>query len=162
MLPPSTERYDNACEKSASARPPALTRSTSPQHSLVSRPTCGSDLDDDAEERAWISRSPVTWSHDGLRSLLPPERINHTSLLPYRGRPRRVSALTGRLITASPFTGLHHGCCWSEEGSGRGRLLRCDKAHGENAASSARDRWSRLKIVTEVVGVIESSVPEVL
>jgi hypothetical protein len=52
----------------------------------------------------------------------PPERINHTSLLPHHGRPRRVSTLTGRVTTA-------------------------------------RTRWSRLEIATDVVGVIESSVP---
>ena len=41
MPPPSTERYDAACEKNVSARPPALIRSTPPQHSLVGRPTVG-------------------------------------------------------------------------------------------------------------------------
>jgi hypothetical protein len=92
----------------------------------------------------------------------PPQSLLNESttppLLTHRGRPRRVSTLTGRLTTASSFIGLHHGCCWS----GRvldGRLLRCDKANGENAASSARARWSRLKIATDVVGVIELSVP---
>jgi hypothetical protein len=40
-----------------------------------------------------------------------------------------------------------------------GRLLRCDKAHGENAVSLARARWSRLIIVPEAVGVIGSPVP---
>ena len=35
----------------------------------------------------------------------PSERINHTSLLPHRGRPRRVSTLTGRLTTTSSFAG---------------------------------------------------------
>jgi hypothetical protein len=73
-------------------------------------------LDDDAEERSWISRSPATWSHDGLRcrtsvTSKPPQRINHTSLLPHRGQPRRASTLTSHLATASSFAGLHHGCC---------------------------------------------------
>jgi hypothetical protein len=40
---------------------------------------------------------------------MPPERISHTSLLPHYGRLRRVSTLTGRLTTASSFTGLYHG-----------------------------------------------------
>ena len=39
--PPLTERYDAACERNASERPPTLIRSTSPQHSLVKRPTVG-------------------------------------------------------------------------------------------------------------------------
>src|SRR5271155_5310831 len=41
MPPPSTERYDAACQKNASARPPTLIRSTPPQHSLIGRPTVG-------------------------------------------------------------------------------------------------------------------------
>jgi hypothetical protein len=39
---------------------------------LFYRPSdCGSDLDDDAEERARIFRSPATWSRDGLRCRTP-------------------------------------------------------------------------------------------
>jgi len=34
-------RYDAACEKNTSARPPALIRSILPQHSLIGRPTVG-------------------------------------------------------------------------------------------------------------------------
>jgi hypothetical protein len=37
----STERYDAACEKNTSARPPALIRPTPPQCSLIGRPTAG-------------------------------------------------------------------------------------------------------------------------
>ena len=53
-----------------------------------------------------------------------PERINHTSLPPHRGRPRCVSTLASRLTTASSFAGLHYGCYWSGERSGRGAC--CD------------------------------------
>jgi hypothetical protein len=37
--------------------------------------------------------------------------------------------------------------------------VRCNKANGENAAPSARACWSRLKIATDVIGVIGPSVP---
>jgi hypothetical protein len=47
------------------------------------------------------------------------------------------------------------GGCWSG-GFWTGRLLRCDKADGENAAFLARAHRSRLKIATDVVGVTES------
>jgi hypothetical protein len=106
MLPPSTERYDAACEKntpSATARFDSLDTSAAPS---CQPSDCGSDLDDDAEERAWISGSPVTWSPDGLRYrtsvTLLQSLLNEsiTSLLPHRSRPRRVSTLTSRLITA--------------------------------------------------------------
>ena len=49
--------------------------------------------------------------------------------------------------------GVGRGGFWT------GRLLRCDKDDGENAASSARTRRSRLKIATDVIGVIKLSVP---
>ena len=49
--------------------------------------------------------------------------------------------------------GVGRGGFWA------GCLLRGNKANGENAASSARARQSRFKIATNVVGVIESSVP---
>jgi hypothetical protein len=65
--PPSTERYDAACEKNASARPPVLIRSPPSAALSCWSSHCGSDLDDDAEARVWISRSPATWLCDGLR-----------------------------------------------------------------------------------------------
>src|ERR1700733_207133 len=47
--PPSTERYDAAYKKNTSARPSILIRSILPQYSLIGRPDCGSDLDNDVE-----------------------------------------------------------------------------------------------------------------
>jgi hypothetical protein len=66
MPPPSTERYDAACEKNALARPPALICSTPPQYSLIGRPTVG-PTQTMTLRKAWISRSPATRSPDGLR-----------------------------------------------------------------------------------------------
>jgi hypothetical protein len=71
-----------------------------------------------------------------------------------RGRQRHVSTLTGCLTTAD----LHRS--WVERGPWIGACWLCDKANGENAACSARAHWSRLKIATDVVSVIESAVPE--
>jgi len=78
---------------------------------------CWSDLGDDAEEKdldLQVTGDVVTRRPEMpyLRyPQKPPERINHTSLLLHRGRPHRVNTLTGHLITAPSFAGLHHGCC---------------------------------------------------
>ena len=96
----------------------------------------------------------------------PPERIQHTSLQRVP-RQRRVSTLTSCLSTASFFADLHHGGVCLGGGFGLAHIGTATRPIGENAACSARAplrdgaavRWSRLKIATNVVGVICSSEP---
>ena len=143
--------------KNASARPPALIRSTPPppgEYSLIDHPTV-----------AWISGSLATWSRDGLRYHLrypPPSLLNKSTTPPYF--PTVVNhAASARWLSASL---LPHPLPVSTTGAvGPGRVLDGDAycaatgPNGENAASSAGASWSRLKIVTDVVGVIEPSMP---
>jgi hypothetical protein len=73
----------------------------------------------------------------------------------------RVSSLTGWLTDTSSSADLRRGWFGGARGLGR-RILRCDKANGENAASQpvpqleacVSARRSRLKIVADVVGMI--------
>jgi hypothetical protein len=102
---------------------------------------------------------------DPLRSK-PPERILYTSLQRVPRR-RRVSTLAGYLSTASFFADLHHAGFISGGRFRPAHIGTATKQIGENAACSARARletaqqvhWSRLKIATNVVGVICSSNP---
>jgi hypothetical protein len=62
------------------------------------------------------------------------------------------------VTTTSSFANLHHG--WFRKGRGSGLahiVLR--QGYWKNAIRLARARWRLLKIVTDVVGVIESLVP---
>jgi len=121
-----TERYDGASETNASSQSSALIRSTPPSslkrsflsssRAIVGLPI-GSDVDDVSG-----SRSPATWSRARRRcttatSSKLPERISHT-YRPYPSRQCRVSTSAGCLTTTLFFADLHHGRCWSEEGSG--------------------------------------------
>jgi hypothetical protein len=71
IRPPSCLRLRRAPPSPACPLPPPkdTTRPVRKMlRALSCRPSdCGSDLDDDAEERAWISGSPATWPRDGLR-----------------------------------------------------------------------------------------------
>jgi hypothetical protein len=107
------------------------------------------------------------WSRDGLRCRTPrypPSLLNESTTPPYlptwSTRPRQH-------VDRPPHRCAPHHClifCRSPpwvvlvgKVSGPGTYCAATKTNGENAASSARARWSRLKAATDVVGVIESS-----
>ena len=81
---------------------------------------------------------------------LPPSLLNESTTPPYF--PTVVNhAASARWLTASP---LPHPLPVSTTGAvGRGRVL----DRGAYCAASAGASWSRLKIATDVVGVIEPS-----
>jgi hypothetical protein len=106
--------------------------------------------------------------HAGLLPFKLRPSIHHTSCL-HRSRPRprqHADWLHHHCVT------ITSSCCRSPSRLGlvKGvvgtrRRLRCDQANGENAARSARSplkngaavRGRRLKIATEVAGMLESS-----
>jgi hypothetical protein len=83
-------------------------------------------------------------------------------------RRRRVNALTGYLSTASFFADLYHGGFFSP-GQGLDRRILALRQNqlgkmphaqpGSRLETAQQVHWSRLKIVTNVVGVICSSKP---
>jgi len=92
----------------------------------------------------------------------PQSRLNESTtppLLPHRGRPRHVSTLTGRLTTAPSFAGLHHGCYWSGEGSGRGAYCAATRPMEKTPHPQLEPAGAGSKIATDVVGVVGSPVP---
>jgi hypothetical protein len=150
-----------------------LIRSTPRQHCLVDHLTRASTPDNDADEAPGVPAGRRRSGHAtaldaGLVpfKLRPP--IHHTSCL-HRGRPRprqHADWLRHYCVTTTPSCyrspprlGLAKGIV------GVRRRLRCDQANGENAARSAVPRsrngaavrGSRLKIATDVAGVLGSS-----
>jgi len=96
-----------------------------------------------------------------------PSLLNESSTPPSNvPRQRHVSALTSCLSTASFFADLHQAGFVSG-GFGPAHIGAATRPIGENAACSARAplrdgtavRWNRLKIATNVVGVICSPEP---
>jgi hypothetical protein len=107
-------RYDAASGENVAARRLALIRSTPLQHCLVDRPTCASNLDNDADEAPGdlVMRRPQMHDHC-YPSLKPRPPIHHTSSRLLHSQQGCVSTLTACVTTTSPlpppFANLHHG-----------------------------------------------------